>query len=372
MRSSRICRSSSSRCNHEPDGHFPNGVPNPDARGESRRHRRGDRARTARMWARLGRRLRPLLFLRRARAVHRGLLPRGAAGRELPAREPGGAHRARSAPHLEHHRHRAAAAAATPVLSKSGHAFIKQKMREVDGVYGGEMSAHHYFRRFAYCDSGMIPWLLVLAGHQRVRRAAVGAGGRAHAAVSGERRDQPRICSGCQGDPRAGARRTTSRRPRSIDLTDGLSMEFAEWRFNLRGSNTEPLVRLNVESRGSERAHAREDRRGAEARRRVRAPAVAAGTCPGGCALPQIASGKRRVRRLCAARPAVCPSHRAGGRPLGHFPASASRAAAGRSCGLPQTIGALGEGDRALGVLAQRRAGNARDRWSPPAHRRNR
>jgi phosphomannomutase len=139
------------------------------------------------------------------------------------------------------------------VQCKSGHAFIKQKMREVDAAYGGEMSAHHYFRRFAYCDSGMIPWLLVLA--------VISARGTGLAALVGERMrlfpasgEINRKLSGAAG---AGAiiarvRAQYERSARAIDVTDGLSMEFAEWRFNLRGSNTEPLVRLNVESRGSD------------------------------------------------------------------------------------------------------------------------
>jgi phosphomannomutase/phosphomannomutase/phosphoglucomutase len=139
----------------------------------------------------------------------------------------------------------------TPVLCKSGHAFIKQKMREADAVYGGEMSAHHYFRRFSYCDSGMIPWLLVLG--------VISERGEPLSALVGERMrlfpasgeinrhlstDVQSILARVRShyEPQAGA----------IDLTDGLSMEFDEWRFNLRGSNTEPLVRLNVESRGSE------------------------------------------------------------------------------------------------------------------------
>ena len=166
-----------------------------------------------------------------------------------------------------------------PVLCKSGHAFIKQKMREVDAVYGGEMSAHHYFRDFAYCDSGMIPWLLVLGimsesgktlaqlvgerqrlfpasgeiNRELASRAAVapdtdpgaagvaGAAGTAGAAGPGE--DMRTLLARVQQNYQARARR--------IDFTDGLSMEFDHWRFNLRSSNTEPLVRLNVESRGS-------------------------------------------------------------------------------------------------------------------------
>ena len=135
------------------------------------------------------------------------------------------------------------------VQSKSGHAFIKQRMREVDGVYGGEMSAHHYFRDFSYCDSGMIPWLLVtqlmcesgktlseLVG-ERIRRFP--ASGEINRRVAGRR-----------GDARAGSVRRYRPTARSEDLTDGVSLEFDAWRFNLRTSNTEPLIRLNVESRG--------------------------------------------------------------------------------------------------------------------------
>ena len=137
-----------------------------------------------------------------------------------------------------------------PVLSKSGHAFIKQRMREVDAVYGGEMSAHHYFREFAYCDSGMIPWLVVLAvmcERGRTLGDLVGERQRLFPA-SGEINREI-------ADARAVAERVRAHYAGSalaIDFTDGLSMEFEQWRLNLRSSNTEPLVRLNVESRGSE------------------------------------------------------------------------------------------------------------------------
>jgi phosphomannomutase len=135
------------------------------------------------------------------------------------------------------------------VLCKSGHAFIKQKMREVDGAYGGEMSAHHYFRDFAYCDSGMIPWLLVL------ERMCV-TGRKLSELVS--ERIQLFPCSG-EINSRipdgkgaiAAVQKHYEQSAVSIDFTDGLSMEFADWRLNLRSSNTEPLIRLNVESRGS-------------------------------------------------------------------------------------------------------------------------
>lgn len=134
------------------------------------------------------------------------------------------------------------------VLSKTGHAFIKAKMREVDGVYGGEMSAHHYFRDFAYCDSGMIPWLLVaqlmsasgktLDELVRVRMAKFPASGEINRRIDDPKAKLAEIQAiyepGCA----------------SIDFTDGLSIEYPQWRFNVRSSNTEPLVRLNVESRG--------------------------------------------------------------------------------------------------------------------------
>jgi len=139
----------------------------------------------------------------------------------------------------------------TAVLCKSGHAFIKQKMREADAIYGGEMSAHHYFRRFSYCDSGMIPWLQVAA--------LISERGEPLSALVGERMRlfpaSGEINRHLTSDTRSILERVRAhyeRAARTIDYTDGLSMEFPEWRFNLRGSNTEPLVRLNVESRGSE------------------------------------------------------------------------------------------------------------------------
>jgi phosphomannomutase len=135
------------------------------------------------------------------------------------------------------------------VLSKSGHAFIKDRMREVDGVYGGEMSAHHYFRRFAYCDSGMIPWLIVAqilseTGQplSKLVNERIGL-----FPVSGELNYRV-------PDSKATIAAFESRYAAEalvIDRTDGVSFEFPTWRFNLRTSNTEPLIRLNVEARGS-------------------------------------------------------------------------------------------------------------------------
>jgi phosphomannomutase len=138
----------------------------------------------------------------------------------------------------------------TTVQSKSGHAFIKQRMREVDAIYGGEMSAHHYFRRFSYADSGMIPWLLVaeiMSQSKQTLSKLVGERMRAFPAsgeINRKVKDAPAVIAHVEAE--------YLQRAVAVDRTDGLSCEFAAWRFNLRSSNTEPLLRLNVESRGDE------------------------------------------------------------------------------------------------------------------------
>ncbi|MGS2718018.1 phosphomannomutase [Eionea flava] len=143
-----------------------------------------------------------------------------------------------------------ASAGGEAIQSKTGHAFIKERMRAEDAVYGGEMSAHHYFRDFAYCDSGMIPWLLVVEMLSR-------SGKSLSQLVDDRMKAFP--CSGeintKVSDPKALLNNIEQRYTadaESIDHTDGLSMAFAHWRFNVRMSNTEPVVRLNVESRGDE------------------------------------------------------------------------------------------------------------------------
>ena len=141
------------------------------------------------------------------------------------------------------------AAGGEAVLSKSGHAFIKQRMREVDGVYGGEMSAHHYFRRFAYCDSGMIPWLLIaqILSETPQKLSTLVDQRIALFPVSGELNYRV-------PDSKAALAAVEARYGKEalvVDRTDGVSFEFPTWRFNLRTSNTEPLIRLNVEARGS-------------------------------------------------------------------------------------------------------------------------
>ena len=237
------------KVNHAPDGTFPNGIPNPMLEE--------NRAATADVVRRTGADVglawdgdydRCFFFDERGHFIE-GYYLVGLLAEVFLKREPGG--RIVHDPRLtwntldilrEH--------GGQPVLCRSGHAFIKQKMREVDAVYGGEMSAHHYFRSFSYCDSGMIPWLVALQViaergplsellGERMRRFP----------ASGE------INRRLTEDATSILERVRKRYQSeaiSVDLTDGLSMEFREWRFNLRGSNTEPLVRLNVESRGSE------------------------------------------------------------------------------------------------------------------------
>ncbi len=135
-----------------------------------------------------------------------------------------------------------------PIMGKTGHAFIKERMRQEDAVYGGEMSAHHYFRDFAYCDSGMLPWLHVLAEMSRsgrslsdlvkARQARFPASGEINRRLAAP--DAALAAIEAAYGPRA----------ENIDRTDGLSCDMGSWRFNLRKSNTEPVLRLNVESRG--------------------------------------------------------------------------------------------------------------------------
>jgi phosphomannomutase len=142
-----------------------------------------------------------------------------------------------------------AAAGGRPVLSRCGHAFIKDVMRSADAVYGGEMSAHHYFREFFYCDSGMIPWLLILEllGKKHWHLSSVVRDRLERFPVSGE------INRSVEDAETAIARVENFYKSSVINVErcDGLSMEFVDWRFNLRSSNTEPLLRLNVETRNN-------------------------------------------------------------------------------------------------------------------------
>ncbi len=135
-----------------------------------------------------------------------------------------------------------------PVQCKSGHAFMKQGMREADAVYGGEMSGHHYFRNFAYCDSGMIPWLVMAQHLSRTGKSLSSLVDERIALFPSSGEINRRI-----GDVKGAVEAVRQRyQPGSVKIehVDGLSIEHPRWRFNLRSSNTEPLLRLNVESRG--------------------------------------------------------------------------------------------------------------------------
>jgi phosphomannomutase len=142
-------------------------------------------------------------------------------------------------------------AGGTPVQCKTGHAFIKERMRRENALYGGEMSAHHYFREFAYCDSGMIPWLVLTE--------MLSATGRPLSELVAERRRKFPSSGEINTRVKDAApiieevRKRYQAKATKVEEVDGLSLEFGEqWRFNLRSSQTEPILRLNVESRGDE------------------------------------------------------------------------------------------------------------------------
>ncbi len=138
-----------------------------------------------------------------------------------------------------------------PLQSKTGHAFIKEKMRFVDAIYGGEMSAHHYFRDFFYCDSGMIPWLLIL---ELMSKSQTSLSCLVNDMMI--KYPSPGEINFKVKEPKACIERVRKYYESSVslyDCTDGISMEFEEWRFNLRMSNTEPLVRLNLETKSDKK-----------------------------------------------------------------------------------------------------------------------
>lgn len=234
--------------NDEPDGNFPNGVPNPlllENRDATTRAVRQHGADLGLAWD--GDFDRCFLFDHEGRFIE-GYYLVGLLAEALLAQSPG--ETIIHDPRLTWNTiNQVATAGGRPVQSKTGHAFIKEAMRRENALYGGEMSAHHYFRRFASCDSGMIPWLLVAALLSRT--------GRTLADLVAERiRAFP--CSGeinyrVDDVPGTIERVLAHFDPLGpiLDRTDGVSLEFPDWRFNLRGSNTEPLLRLNVESRGN-------------------------------------------------------------------------------------------------------------------------
>lgn len=232
---------------HQPDGRFPNGVPNPllpENRTATSSAIRSVGADFGVAWD--GDFDRCFLFDERGEFIE-GYYVVGLLAEAMLAAHPGA--RIIHDPRLVWNTEDIVRAqGGIPVQSKTGHAFIKERMRQEDAVYGGEMSAHHYFRDFAYCDSGMIPWLLV-AG-------LVSTGGRPLSTLVADRIRRFPVSGEINrqlADPAAALARVRARYAAGaevIDETDGLGIAFQDWRFNLRASNTEPVIRLNVESRG--------------------------------------------------------------------------------------------------------------------------
>ena len=230
----------------EPDGAFPHGIPNPllpenrEATAAAVRHHGAD---LGLAWD--GDFDRCFFFDERGEFIE-GYYVVGLLAEAILARHPGG--KIIHDPRLTWNtRELVEQAGGVPILCKTGHAFIKERMRAEDAIYGGEMSAHHYFKEFAYCDSGMIPWLLVceLLSRSPLPLSAMVAARMAAYPVSGEINrqvaDPEAVLALVKGAMAVGGQ---------LDYTDGLSVEFADYRFNLRQSNTEPVIRLNVESRG--------------------------------------------------------------------------------------------------------------------------
>lgn len=234
------------KVHHQADGHFPNGVPNPlliENRQPSIDAILANKADIGIAWD--GDFDRCFFFDERAGFVE-GYYIVGLLAESFLSANPGG--KIIHDPRLTWNTIAIAKAfGGEAIQCKTGHAFIKERMRLEDAVYGGEMSAHHYFRDFAYCDSGMIPWLLVaqmicktgktLSQLVEERMAAFPASGEINRTIQNPAALLKKVQTHYEGAALA------------LDFTDGLSMTFEQWRFNLRMSNTEPVVRLNVESR---------------------------------------------------------------------------------------------------------------------------
>jgi phosphomannomutase len=238
------------KIHHEPDGRFPNGVPNPMLEENRQPTSAAIRAHGADLGLAWDGDFDRCFFFDEHGDFVEGYYLVGLLASVLLRGEPRGGRIVHDPRLTWNTQEIVAAEGGESVLSKSGHAFIKQRMREVDGVYGGEMSAHHYFRRFAYCDSGMIPWLLITQIMSDSGKSLSQLVGEriAKFPVSGELNYRVPDAAAAM----AAVEARYARDARSSDRTDGMSFEFADWRFNLRSSNTEPLIRLNVEARGSQ------------------------------------------------------------------------------------------------------------------------
>ena len=232
---------------HQPDGSFPNGVPNPllpEGRIATINAIKEHNADFGLAWD--GDFDRCFLFDHNGRFIE-GYYIVGLLGEALLKSNPGG--KVVHDPRLTWNTIELVTnAGGEAIQSKAGHAFIKETMRKVNAIYGGEMSAHHFFRDFGYCDSGMVPWLLLakmMSSQDKTLAQLVDERIEAYP-VSGEINvtvDNPKAILDSLN------RHYASLNP-AIDQIDGLSMDFGNWRFNVRPSNTEPLLRVNVESRG--------------------------------------------------------------------------------------------------------------------------
>lgn len=235
------------KLNHQPDGTFPNGVPNPllpDKREVTARAVRDHGADLGIAWD--GDFDRCFFFDENGRFIE-GYYIVGLLAVAMLGLHPGATilHDPRL---IWNTQEMVRASGGRPIMTKTGHAFIKEKMRQENAVYGGEMSAHHYFRAFGYCDSGMLPWLLVcqlISEQGKGLSAMVDERMRAYP-VSGEINstvDDPDVVIQKVEDKYSDGEK---------DYTDGLSVSYSSYRFNLRKSNTEPVLRLNVETRADE------------------------------------------------------------------------------------------------------------------------
>ncbi len=232
---------------HEPDGHFPNGIPNPllpEGRSATTDAIIENNADFGIAWD--GDFDRCFLFDGKGRFIE-GYYIVGLLGAQMLQQYPGESiiHDPRL---IWNTQEMASLNGGKAVQSKAGHAFIKEKMREINAIYGGEMSAHHFFRDFGYCDSGMIPWLLIaemmsdqnksLAQLVDERIEAYPVSGEINMTVN----DSDKVISAVKS--------YFDGQDYQFDNADGIGLSFKHWRFNIRSSNTEPLLRLNVESRG--------------------------------------------------------------------------------------------------------------------------
>lgn len=235
------------RVNHDPDPGFPHGVPNPLLPGNRERTEQAVRASGADFglaWDGDGDRC--FFFDDRGGFVPGELIVALIAS-EVLRRDPGAAivHDTRALWAIED---TIRAGGGRPVPARTGHTFMKTAMRAEDAAYGGELSAHHYFREFMFCDSGMIPWLMVAGAVSRSGRplSELVARLRADHPSSGELNF--RVADA--GAAMARVEAALAPQAKGLERTDGLAMEFGTWRMSLRASNTEPLLRLNIETRG--------------------------------------------------------------------------------------------------------------------------